>query len=264
MSTAATRASRLQQTTDTATLPFGVDCDGAGVGTDLCPCLVCSGDTTFPCSSNAECGALAGSCAGAPNGGGVTCSADPDCTSANIGPCNNLSLCNKKQSQGCATNTDCLNHNVGPCSLQTCTSAGAGITPQPNFCIDDICTDQGGGEGECTAGPSFKYCDGLVKADGQGINSCTDDAGCVGGYGTCTLLDPADCFLNPIVATGAADPEFPVAGAVFCVPPTFNPGVNSSAGLPGPGRVVNQGAARTFCASDNNVEYTPGVGGCPP
>ena len=150
---------------------------GAGVGTDLCPCLVCSGDTTFPCSSNAECGALAGSCAGAPNGGGVTCSADPDCTSANIGPCNNLSLCNKKQSQGCATNTDCLNHNVGPCSLQTCTSAGAGITPQPNFCIDDICTDQGGGEGECTAGPSFKYCDGLVKADGQGINSCTDDAG---------------------------------------------------------------------------------------
>jgi hypothetical protein len=81
--------------------------------------------------------------------------------------------------------------------------------------------------------------------------------------GDCTLVERRACFLDPIVATGTPDPEFPVAGAVFCVPPTSNSGINSAAGLPGPGRAVNQGEAHTFCASDNNVEYQPGANVCP-
>ena len=55
---------------------------------------------------------------------------------------------------------------------------------------------------------------------------------------------------------------FPVAGSVFCVPPTENSAINGVAGLPGPGRVISQGAARTFCASNSDVEYVPG--GTPP
>ncbi|MFN2427647.1 MAG: DUF4215 domain-containing protein [Candidatus Binatia bacterium] len=250
---------RLAQTTGLSSLSAGLDCDAGGVGTDLCPCLVCSGDQTAPCSSNAECAALGGSCAGAPSGGGVNCNSNTDCNSANVGPClTGIDVCSKKTTVSCGSNADCLGQSVGPCNLQTCTSDGTGSAPQPNFCVDDICTDQGGGEGECMAGPAFSYCDALVKADGAGINSCNNNGDCSGGYGLCTVLDQADCYLDPIVATGVADPEFPVAGAAFCIPPTSNTGVNDSAGLPGPGRVVSQGAARTFCASDNNVEYTPG------
>jgi hypothetical protein len=103
-----------------------------------------------------------------------------------------------------------------------------------------------------------------VKADGAGINACLSNGDCGGGYGLCTIADQADCFLDPIVATGNADPEFPVAGAVFCIPPTSNSGVNSAAGLPGPGRVTSQGAARTFCASNHAVDYNPGgIPACP-
>ncbi len=254
----------LTQTTGVASLSAGLDCDAGGVGTDLCPCMVCSGDQTFPCDSDSDCAALGGSCSGAPNGGGVACNSNAACTAADIGPCNNLGRCTRKTSKLCGTNADCQNQNVGPCNLQTCTADGMGSAPQPNFCTDDICTDQGGGQGTCASGPSFKFCDGLVKADGAGINSCSLNADCAGGYGNCTIETPADCFLDPIVATGVADPQFPVAGAVFCIPPTSNSGVNDSAGLPGPGRVLSQGAARTFCTSNNAVEYNPGgVPACP-
>jgi ABC-type sugar transport system ATPase subunit len=41
------------------------------------------------------------------------------------------------------------------------------------------------------------------------------------------------------------------------------PAINTVAGLPGPGRVISQGAATTFCAGDHGVTYQPGVGGCP-
>jgi hypothetical protein len=245
-----------------------VDCDGSGSGTDLCPCLVCSSDQTEPCDSDGDCAPLGGSCSGAPNNGGVACSANTDCTAANVGPCQAVGmnfLCRKKQSLTCVTNADCLAVNVAPCNLQTCSAKGAaGQQPEPNFCTDNICTDQGGGEGECASGPSFKYCDALLKADGQGASACTTNGDCTGGYGNCTVIDPADCFLDPIVATGVADPDFPVAGATFCVPPTSNAGINSSAGLPGPGRVVSQSAARTFCASNPAVEYNAGgLPACP-
>jgi cysteine-rich repeat protein len=255
----------LQQTTGLSSLGFGVDCNGPTAGTDMCPCLVCSIDTTQPCDSDGDCAPLPGTCAGAPNGGGIQCTTNSECTSANIGPCGGLGVCNKKQTQACSNNSDCLNHNVGPCALQTCTATGAnGVTPQPNFCTDDICTDQGGGEGTCLAGPNLLFCDGLVKANGGGASGCLSNSDCVGGYGVCTVTEQANCFLDPIVAIGVPDPEFPIAGATFCIAPTSNPGVNSSAGLPGPGRVLSQGAAATFCANDHNVQYSPGgIPACP-
>jgi len=89
----------------------------------------------------------------------------------------------------------------------------------------------------------------------------------IGGadYGDCTLSTRRSCFLDPIEAVGDPDPEFPVAGAVFCIPPTENGGINVAAGLPGPGRVISQGAATTFCASNNDAAYTPGgIPACPP
>jgi hypothetical protein len=255
----------LSQTTGLSSLGFGVDCDGSGVGTDLCPCLVCSIDTSTPCDGNAVCGELQAFCDAAPNDGGIACATNAECNPANIGPCSGLGVCRKKQSQMCTSNADCLNQNAGACAPQTCTAKGSnGTTPQPNFCADDICTDQGGGEGTCLAGPNLLFCDGLVKANGGGASGCLSNSDCVGGYGVCTVTEQANCFLDPIVAIGVPDPEFPIAGATFCIPPTSNPGVNSSAGLPGPGRVLSQGAAKTYCASNHAVEYNPGgLPACP-
>jgi cysteine-rich repeat protein len=254
----------LQQTTGVASKTAGVDCDGAGVGTDLCPCSICSVDSSEPCDSNADCAAIYKSCTNAPHDFGVQCDDDPDCALIDLGPCQGgINRCRKNTAMVCATNNDCANQPGGTCDTQTCSGKGSSAPyPEPNFCADDICTDEGGGEGTCASGPDFLYCDGLVKADGIGINSCLSNNDCGGVLGNCTITDEADCFLDPIVATGVADPDFPVAGAVFCIPPTSNSGVNNAAGLPGPGRVTSQGAARTFCASDNNTEYTPG--GTPP
>jgi len=49
------------------------------------------------------------------------------------------------------------------------------------------------------------------------------------------------------------------------VAPVDNNGINTASGLPGPTRVTTQGAATTYCHSDNNVVYNPGgLPACPP
>jgi cysteine-rich repeat protein len=255
----------LTQTTGLSSLGSDVDCNGPTAGTTECPCLVCSTSQTEPCDSNADCALLAGSCSGAPQGGGIQCTSDAQCTGVDIGPCNNLGRCTLKTSQMCGNNGDCQNQNVAPCALQTCTAKGTGITPKPNNCTDTICTDLGGGEGTCMAGPNYSFCDAIVKSDGESAAGCLNNGDCSeNGYGLCTIQKLASCFLDPIVAQGIPDPVFPIAAATFCVPPASNSAVNNSAGLPGPGRVVSQGAARTFCASNNAVQYNPGgLPACP-
>jgi hypothetical protein len=69
--------------------------------------------------------------------------------------------------------------------------------------------------------------------------------------------------LPTVTATGTADPNYPVAVAVFCVGKTASPGINAVAGFPGPARAINQGKTTYFCASDPGTVYVPGVGGCP-
>jgi hypothetical protein len=109
------------------------------------------------------------------------------------------------------------------------------------------------------------FCDAIVKSDGESAAGCLNNGDCTeGGYGLCTVQKKASCFLDPIVAQGVPDPVYPIAAATFCIPPASNSGVNSSAGLPGPGRVISQGSAKTFCASNNLVQYNPGgVPACP-
>ena len=105
-----------------------------------------------------------------------------------------------------------------------------------------------------------------MRANGLGILACANDADCTTNdplNGSCTLTQRRACFLDTITATGSADTEFPVGAAAFCVGPTSNTSINDVAGLPGPTKVINQGRARTFCASDHGVQYQPGVGGCP-
>jgi hypothetical protein len=186
----------------------------------------------------------------------------------NAGPCNlGIMRCSRATSINCSSNDDCLNKPVGNCPVPTCSSRGTGTDPAPNQCENLECTDLGGGLGECTTGPDTTYCAGLVKSNGTGILTCDSDESCsegvVGVDATpCGLVERNACFLDPVTATGDPDPSTPIGAAVFCIPPTTNPGINSAAGLPGPGRVVNQAKARTFCGNDTSQQYIPGVGGC--
>jgi hypothetical protein len=231
--------------------------------------MQCSGDAAVPCNSNAECAGMLGSCAVVAS---KKCSLDSECNNVAAGTCSaSLKRCTQATSIVCTTNADCASVAAGPCNPSTCSTKGQGaaVFPQPNGCTDFLCTDLGGGEGECTTGPDASFCDAVVKADGGGILACfsnedCDPANVLIDAGNCELSERAECFLDPITATGDPDPETPIGVATFCIPPTSNGGINSVAGLPGPGRIVNQATAKTFCESDPNVQYIPGVGGCPP
>jgi len=203
----------LVQTTSSDSLASAVPC-GFTFSPQLCPCSVCTNDTTRTCRSNADCSAP-----------GI------------------------------------------------CTRTGQGV-PSRNQCSNSNCIDSGDGiNGACETGPDDKYCDGVYRSNGEPFVGCTTNADCdgtdcgagvgVGLCGTCSLTRRRECFLDPINVTGAADPQTPVGAALFCAAPTANPGINSVAGLPGPGRIVNQARATTFCASDPGTEYIPGTGGCP-
>jgi hypothetical protein len=106
-----------------------------------------------------------------------------------------------------------------------------------------------------------------LTANGEGFLKCSVQADCDalpnGIAGNCSLAKTRECFLDTIVATGGADPQAPIGAAAFCIAKTSNAGINTVAGLPGPGRVVNQGSVTHFCASNPAVTYVPGFGGCP-
>ena len=194
------------------------------------------------------------------------CVSNADCASVDVGPCNGISRCAKALTKTCTTNADCL-VNVGPCSEPVCTAKGTGGFPLPNQCTDLLCSDVGDGVGSCTTGPNARFCAGVVKANGSGVLTCQNDDGCApSSVGVdarpCTLIERQACFLEPIVATGTPDPSEPIGASTFCIPPTTNSGINDAAGLPGPGKILNQAKARTFCKKDPTRQYIPGVGGC--
>ena len=164
-----------------------------------------------------------------------------------------------------------------PCNNDApCTAAGAGTCvragnndPLANQCAGNgICNDVGGGEGVCDQGPTDRFCDGILRADGEGFLSCNTGQGDCDSFpngiaGNCVLTKGRNCFLDTIVAQGVPDPVAPVGAAAFCIAKTGNAGINSVAGLPGPARAVNQGSVAYYCAGNPAAVYTPGVGGCP-
>ncbi len=245
------------QTTGVASIDAGLPCTGGD-----CHCKQCSASPSTPCSSNSDCSG--GSCAVSAN---FQCNANADCANLNFGNCTGIGRCQLATSVSCSSNADCQNRPGGNCNPSSCSVLGPnGTSPKPNDCTAGSCSDIGGGESECTTGPNDRYCDGLVRANGLGILACANNSDCTTNdplNGACTLTQRRSCFLDTITATGQADTEFPVGAAVFCVGPTSNTSINDVAGLPGPTKVINQGSARTFCASNHATEYQPGVGGCP-
>ncbi len=152
-------------------------------------------------------------------------------------------VCSGDTSIPCNDDATCASASAG-----TCSSNGGGAARAPNGCSDLTCTDLGGGFGKCMNGPDVKFCDGQTRANGKGFISCATNADCDavdpacdgGDCGACTITESRSCFLDPVTAAGAAHPDTPLLGTVFCVPPTSSSGVNNATGLPGPSRAVVQ------------------------
>lgn len=197
------------------------------------------------------------------------CDNDAECAGVNAGPClSSIDRCQLALGILCDSDADCASVDVGPCNPSTCSSDGiAGAPSSPNTCDDWLCSDAGGGEGECTTGPDYGFCDGVLRANGDGVILCGIDDDCSPGVigvdgGSCSLVERQECFLDSIVATGAAHTEFPRTAATFCLPPTGSSGVNSITGLPGPARMISQRSTNSYCASNPLIPYAPGSG-CP-
>jgi hypothetical protein len=167
-------------------------------------------------------------------------------------------VCSDDSTAPCSSNADC--------SVE-CVRVGQN-DPRQNQCSDSTCTDSGDGSGQCDAGPMERFCDAIVRANGEGFIACLGNADCDPGTigleaGACTLSKLRGCFAPTILAQGTPDPEAPTIQSIFCIPPTSNGGINSVAGLPGPGRVLNQTISTSYCDAGRTQAYVPGVGGCP-
>jgi hypothetical protein len=259
------------RSTASASLTAELPCIGSGSELD-CPCLVCSNDTTFPCNSDLDCTAVPSRCSLSTNQQNpVSCSTNSDCADVDAGPCNaSIDRCSRATSLLCESNADCLNETVGTCVAPTCSTRGSsGTDPLPNQCESGACSDLGDGNAECTTGPDTQYCAGVVQANGEGLLTCVDEEGCsVGVVGVnaqpCGLVQRQLCFLDPIVATGSADPTRPVLAETYCMGNLSTSGKNAVLGLPGPARVERQTSLRSYCDSNPATLYSPGVGGCEP
>jgi len=231
----------LKQSTGVQLMESKVECGFPPFSPELCPCGICGSDVSVTCTSNADCDAL-----GKP------------------GPCRLKAALIPRANQ---------------CSDSLCSPVRSVCTGDADFdCISNAdCAAVGGDcvaiDGKCLAGPTASFCDGAVKTNGEPIVGCNTDADCdatecgmgigPGLCGTCTLLADRLCFLPDIWAIGEPDPVAPVGATAFCIPETSSPGINNVAGLPGPGRVINQALSTLFCAGEPTAQYMPGTGGCP-
>jgi hypothetical protein len=131
-----------------------------------------------------------------------------------------------------------------------------GGTRDGNYCaLDEDCP--GGGtcdnpdpqEGACAQG-TFNHCDGLgweyvscspLQVDTQlgcewGTDVAPNGPNAQPGAGYCRS-DINHCFVNDGTASGGGDATNSLSVATFCIPPSTNTAVNSTSGLPGPGRI---------------------------
>jgi hypothetical protein len=169
-------------------------------------------------------------------------------------------ICAADSTAPCKSNADC--------GVDTCGPAGQG-DPLPSKCLGaGVCNDSGDGSGTCAEGPTDRFCDAITRANGAGFISCQKNLDCapesIGlDAGLCVLSTERGCFAPTILAQGTVDPVSPTVQSIFCIPPTANAGINSVAGLPGPGRVHNQIGTQAYCDVAKTTPYQPGVGGCP-
>lgn len=176
------------------------------------------------------------------------------------------STCTGDNTIGCNSDAECAAAAAGTCRTDGL-HGGAGRVP--NGCGDGTCEPAalGSEEGICT-GEDDLFCDGFLKANGEGIITCAVDADCDaldascpgGDCGTCTLAQTKKCFLDPIDADGTPGTEGAVLVSTFCSAPTSSGAVNAAAGTPGPSRLSLDFEFFGRCADDS--PWGPGGANC--
>lgn len=195
--------------------------------------------------------------------GPTSLTAAVDCTSFGVTATCHCGICSENGAVACRSDADCAAVSAGICEKR------GNLDPRENGCLDAAaCTATGDGDAICKDGPIDRYCDGVVRADGQGLFACTANVDCEVGNigidgGNCALSKTRECFLPTIDAQGIADPEYPITAGIFCVPPTSTAGRNALWGLPGPARLVSQMHTGELCGGPAGAAYIPG-NGCPP
>jgi hypothetical protein len=197
-----------QATTGTSTLATaGVKCTATGHTNETCFCDTCTTAAAEACNSNADCP------------GGATCGGKRCLGGANAGT-------------PCTAPSQCASNSCGR----------PGLATAPNQCDDVVCSPDGSDpnphDGVCEAGPFDTFC------SIETFRGCTMDSEC--NPPSCADCMPGqvcggglrNCFLDPIVRTGTAGTQNSVVAATFCIPPTAAAAINTVAGLPGPGALL--------------------------
>jgi len=195
-------------TTGTTTLGTGPKCTAPGFTTQDCFCDTCATAAAEACNSNADCP------------GGAVCGG-------------------KRCIGGADTGTPCT--QPSQCSTHSC--GRPGLATAPNQCADGVCSPDSSDpstphDGVCEAGPFDRFC------SIETFRGCTADSDCnPPNCATCMSGQVCggrlrNCFLNPIVRTGAPGTQTSVVAAAFCIPPVSASAVNSVTGLPGPGALL--------------------------
>ena len=169
-------------------------------------------------------------------------------------------VCTGDTSVACNSDAECA--EVGG----TCSSNGGGANRWPNACADGVCTD-----GLCAAGPVDRFCDGALRANGNGYLACGNDADCDalatecpnGDCGACTMANNRSCFNDPITVTGDTSQNGGDVVTAFCVPPSASAAVNSASGTPGPSRIKVSMEFEGLC-QDGTVAEPPAASNCQP
>ena len=197
------------------------------------PCPVCRGDFT-PNDGRKDGRCEGGTSSGAP--------CDTNAASPLFGASSNDCLPPSTASAGDLT-VDLLPMTTGAARLEATVDCKRG---RPGLSGRCFCPTQAQANecasGSCDAGDS---CDGpfdgvCSEAPFRGCQLGSGDRECGAafpGSGSCTVR-ARRCFGDNILAQGVCDPAAPVYVAVFCAPATQAPAVNSTAGLPGPGRLL--------------------------
>lgn len=174
-----------------------------------CHCGFCDNDPDLPCFDNEDCPS------------GKTCAMGTGAEAPNLpqlqpNECsgNDTFICGVDQTEKCHDTTQgtCSLAKFRACSNNTvCANTGSGtcvIEKKP--CFQQKITRQG------LATPLGKYC----SKDPNKTTQCTKNADCAGGTDVCV-----------------DDSARPITAALFCVPATDSPVINSAAGLTGPSAI---------------------------
>jgi len=169
-----------------------------------------------------------------------------DCNAACIGglddglPCNTGSECSSGECRPAVCRLDPSDpNNPGP---KKCSVSLTACTTTTDCPPGETCDSLNPTEGVCVAGPAYGECS-IEK-----FRTCLSDSACnPPPTGTCPSCKPGQvclvgnrqCFANPIVRRGNADPATPSKVAIFFIPETSSAAINSTAGVAGPGAIVH-------------------------